>query len=308
MADFAQTAWVAGGAPGINAAQLNRLEAGVKDAAQDSKQRGALNTRPPASAQTKNWFWLDAVTNALSYCDGAAWTENINGKAPSPVGTRAARPAANAGIGTYFATDIAVMYVSDGAAWYRTGEPPGTLAHWPAQAIPTGWKLMDGTVFTDNAGDEIWWDLHALAAVEFTAGRTGFFHRVGLSGAWPVDRRLKLKDVRGQTLIGSGQPLNDNGAGNLAGITSRPLGTLVGAESVVLTPAQLARHRHALLGRRDVRDAGGALWSIPVQSTGGNLNGPLGGGTIDPDTDYTGNDQAHPNMQPSVAANIIIRL
>jgi len=78
MADFTQETWVDDDGTltlgtRVTAARLNRLERGVKDAAQDAKQSGSLNTRPPASAATKNWLWRDPANNDTYYCDGSEW-------------------------------------------------------------------------------------------------------------------------------------------------------------------------------------------------------------------------------------------
>lgn len=80
MADFTETDWIDDDGSLVvgtrfSASQMNRIEAGVKDAAQDSKQRGPLASRPAASGATKNWLWIDDSTGALSYCDGSTWSD-----------------------------------------------------------------------------------------------------------------------------------------------------------------------------------------------------------------------------------------
>jgi hypothetical protein len=47
----------------------------VKDAAQDSKQRGAIASRPAAAAGNKNWIWIDSTTGQMSYSTGSAWVD-----------------------------------------------------------------------------------------------------------------------------------------------------------------------------------------------------------------------------------------
>jgi len=106
-------------------------------------------------------FWFATDTTLLWYDDGTNWksvapTSNL-------IGTLSARPAANsltAG-STFFATDQIVDYVSDGAAWFRKGNPAGATIDWfkPDAALPTGWVLYDGTNLPAATG--IYADLYA---------------------------------------------------------------------------------------------------------------------------------------------------
>jgi hypothetical protein len=64
MGDYTPTTWVDDdgsltvGTP-FSALRMNNIEAGVEDAAELSKQRGAVTSRPAASAANKNWLWTD---------------------------------------------------------------------------------------------------------------------------------------------------------------------------------------------------------------------------------------------------------
>jgi hypothetical protein len=80
VADYSPTTWVDDDGSGtvgtpFTAARMNGLEAGVKDAAQDSKQRGAVASRPAAAAGNKNWIWTDSTTGQMSYSTGSAWVD-----------------------------------------------------------------------------------------------------------------------------------------------------------------------------------------------------------------------------------------
>jgi hypothetical protein len=82
MGDYTPTTWVDDdgsltvGTP-FSALRMNNIEAGVEDAAELSKQRGAVTSRPAASAANKNWLWTD-TDGTLYYSDGTAWY-TING-------------------------------------------------------------------------------------------------------------------------------------------------------------------------------------------------------------------------------------
>jgi len=89
-----------------------------------------------------------------------------------------------------------------------------------------------------------------------------------------------------------GRALGLSGAGS--GLTSRALGLGTGDETVQLTVAQLAAHTHSFSKNT---------------STGGT--GEFGTGTTTAttaSTDSTGGDEAHPNMQPTVFLNAMIKL
>lgn len=78
MSDYTPQTWVDDDGSGtvgtvLSAARLNNLEAGVRDAAQDSKQRGTLASRPAASAANKNWLWVNSADGSLTYSDGSGW-------------------------------------------------------------------------------------------------------------------------------------------------------------------------------------------------------------------------------------------
>lgn len=84
MANYDATTWVDDDGSGtvgtiVTAARMNHIEAGVRDAAVDSKQRGSIANRPPASQAVMNWLWLDSDTGRMSYCDGQNWYDVSSG-------------------------------------------------------------------------------------------------------------------------------------------------------------------------------------------------------------------------------------
>ncbi|MEO5336023.1 MAG: tail fiber protein [Magnetospirillum sp. WYHS-4] len=101
-------------------------------------------------------------------------------------------------------------------------------------------------------------------------------------GAGDGSTTFNLPDLRGRTVIGVGQG---------SGLSNRTLAQQVGAETHTLTVNEMPNHRHS-----------GGCGPAP--------SGAAGGG--DPDeqeanTGYSGGDQPHNNMQPSMALNYIIK-
>ena len=93
--------------------------------------------------------------------------------------------------------------------------------------------------------------------------------------------------------------------GNGPGLTSRRLGQRGGVNSVTLTDAQLASHKHDVQGSSVAPDsnspAGAYPAMAPLYNAGGNVTGM---GT----TNSSGGGQAHNNDQPYLALNFIIAL
>jgi microcystin-dependent protein len=106
---------------------------------------------------------------------------------------------------------------------------------------------------------------------------------------------FNLPDLRGRVVAGQddmgGSSANrlTNQTGGLDGDT---LGATGGAETHVLTVAQLASHTHAIAGNIDALQFG----------SGGNA--PSSNGTS---TGSAGSDAAHNNVQPTIILNYIIK-
>lgn len=114
-----------------------------------------------------------------------------------------------------------------------------------------------------------------------------------LGTAWGGDgvSNFGIPNSPGRVLVGAG-------LGTAADATNWPLASERGTEEVVLTVPQLARHNHLP----------GSL-SNPVLNarTSGSFGlTPAGGSGYDL-LDSAGNDEPHPNVQPSIATNFIIK-
>ncbi len=95
---------------------------------------------------------------------------------------------------------------------------------------------------------------------------------------------FNVPDLRGRTLIG---------VGTGAGLTARALAATVGAETHVITESEMPAHTHTI--PRAVGGSGVAGAPDSASPSGTHLSSSTGGGA------------AHNNMQPSRAANAIIK-
>jgi microcystin-dependent protein len=131
---------------------------------------------------------------------------------------------------------------------------------------------------------------------------------------WAANKPLTLPDLRGRVLVG----LDDMGnlaAGNLTGATD--LGYTVGAQSVVLTVAQIPSHDHG----GTTSTAGAHTHTYTRAVAGGSVGGGSpddielnGAGVTSSSGDHAhtvtaqGGGTAHSNVQPSIAVTMYIRL
>lgn len=180
------------------------------------------------------------------------------------------------------------------------------------------WLICDGRVFLQ----ELYPDLYAVIGTVWSL-------------ATDAPGTFRIPDRRGRAAIGAG--LGD-------GLTDRPLGQKVGAESHVLTIGQMPSHQHGGLVSSSIHDhaggtgvtshnhggdnfvdrlttvtgvalAGGGTHTVVTgvisASTGVvatvNHNHGIGSHTHDHGVDLQGGGLAHPNMPPSLAVNHIIR-
>jgi len=107
---------------------------------------------------------------------------------------------------------------------------------------------------------------------------------------------FNLPDMRGRTGIG---------VGTGGGLSARALGDSIGEENHQLTVTELAAHSHTDSGHTHVEgnataSVGAAITGVPVPSAVPSV-GVTGTGNAAISTD--GGDQAHNNMQPSLAIN-----
>lgn len=175
------------------------------------------------------------------------------------------------------------------------GNPSGTVIAFAGDSAPAGWVLCDGRSL-DGALPEN----KALHAVIGT--------RYGVDGA-----KFRVPDLRGRTVIGTGQGDTWNGTG---GATNWALATKFGAEKHQMTVAEMPSHNHGVNdpghshSTQSARGGWGFLFGFDGQNQGGGASGrvPTNHVTTGITIQNSGNDQPHNNMQPSLVLNYIIKL
>ncbi len=162
----------------------------------------------------------------------------------------------------------------------------GKISMFGGNFAPRGWAFCDGQ----------------LLAI---ASNSALFSILGTTYGGDGRVTFGLPDLRGRL------PMHQ-GAG--PGLTTRPIGSEVGTETVTLIPTQLPAHTHQLDGTTEQVD--------PNASGGGNPTGRVLAATVidiysatAPDSDFdasavtdTGGGQAHGNIMPFLCVNFIIAL
>lgn len=146
----------------------------------------------------------------------------------------------------------------------------GFIQLFAGSTPPTGWLICDGSEVAVA-------DYPLLYAV------------IGDTYGTPSDSdHFRLPDFMGRTPVGAGQG---------AGLSNRTRGQKVGAETHKLTVNEMPRHRHKQVD---------TPWfqSNRVMSSGAYTLADVK--TSNVYTEYTGGDQEHNNMQPSLGINFII--
>ncbi|MBL8832492.1 MAG: tail fiber protein [Rhodospirillales bacterium] len=160
------------------------------------------------------------------------------------------------------------------------GVPAGTVVPFAGSAEPEGWLFAAGQ------------------AVGRTA-HPALFAAIGTTyGAGDGSTTFNLPDLRGRTAAGrdnmNGPPANRLTSGG-AGIAGTTLGAAGGAQAHALTEAQMPAHSHSQSGL-----VGGVNNSLPS-------NYPDGPYSIGGSTGAAGGGQPHPNVQPTLVLNFIVK-
>lgn len=166
-----------------------------------------------------------------------------------------------------------LTYNTSEAQWEPTAPtapsdlPAGVIAQFAGTVIPAGWLQCDGTEVSRTTYADL-------------------FDAIGTTwGEGDGSTTFNLPDARGRTPIGAGQG---------PGLTDRVLASMTGTETHTLTAAQIPRHSHTL----------GTATTTGFDSK--VVRGAEGfGNTMQ--TGVTGGGQSHPNMQPSLVFNMIVK-
>lgn len=202
----------------------------------------------------------------------------------------------------------------DGVNWYAETPLAGDIELTLATTAPYGWMLMQGQILASAATNypALW----ANASPSFRSGGS-----------------LILPDMRGRAPIGAGQG---------TGLTLRNLGDQLGAESVVITEAQLALHSHSIAhghpgsvtdtepahnhdfttykseaNDHDHNNSGSPSWAaatddgtaiINTDSDGAHSHSVTVAAASPAVSGSKGNNEAHPNVQPSLVLNFKVKV
>ena len=169
--------------------------------------------------------------------------------------------------------DVIMSVTPPGAA--MNAALAGTIMPWPSANVPAGWLACDG---------------RAVSRAEYD----GLFAVIGtIYGAGDGITTFNVPDLRGRAIVG----LDDMGSGAanvISDVRARVLGGVFGEEKHQLTVAEMPSHSHAyyatfLSGRYDGHSS--LVATSPQWSN----------------TNPTGGDMPHNNLQPSMALYWIIK-
>ncbi len=161
----------------------------------------------------------------------------------------------------------------------------GQIMLFGGNFAPRGWAFCDGQLLDIESNEAL------FAILGTTYGGDGH-HKFG------------LPDLRGRV------PVN---AGHGDGLTPRSIGQKTGAETVVLSAAQLPEHQHDLLitgpPLEDIPITNDAIGRADALVIGTEPDAQTGTGPLcHKTTGMNGGGAAHDNMQPSLCINYIIAL
>jgi microcystin-dependent protein len=273
---------------------------------------GTLAARPAASSANADtmYFANDDNGGTWYYSNGTTWIRTTKGLNAISSGTLSVRPAANSvpSGNVFVATDDhgGTSWETDGTTWYKMGGsifgewPIGSVMDWPyaSGSIPPQALLPYGQAIARISYPE----LNALAAA------AGYPH-----GAGDGSTTFNLPDYRGRTGIGK-DDMGGAAAGRItvgvSGIAGITLGASGGLEGITLTIAQIPAHSHGGGNHAHTYDR--------AYPSGGSTGAGLGGVDDSHTTSTTGvsgtiiategGGGAHPNVQPSIVVNKIMRV
>ena len=153
--------------------------------------------------------------------------------------------------------------------------PSGSLMIWATDTAPTGYLLCSG---------------QSVSRTTYSA----LFTVIGTTyGVGDGSTTFDLPDLRGRVPLGKDN-MGGTSADRVTNAQADSLAGSEGAEDHVLTEAELANHRHSLTS---TSGASGAVFGYEGLQTPGSVLA----------TGFTGDDDAHNNMQPYITLNYIIK-
>lgn len=174
------------------------------------------------------------------------------------------------------------------AAIRALGAPVAAVQPYAGSSAPTGWLLCAGQAVNRTT----------YAALFAVIGTT--------YGAGDGSTTFGLPDLRGRTVAGkddmggtAASRLTNTGTGN-PGVNGTTLGATGGVDRHTLTTTQMPAHSHPTYAQSNggITNSGGTTYV----TISGNSNTTLS--TV---TTNTGSSEAHPNVQPTIILNYIIK-
>ena len=153
--------------------------------------------------------------------------------------------------------------------------PVGSLQAYAGASAPTGWLLCDGTSYSTTVYPEL-------------------FNVLGYTYGGDPPQNFLVPDLRGRVPMG---------AGTGDGLTARSLGDEVGTETHTLTTAQMPSHNHNV----QENSSNGTILGGHFTPGGSSYAGNIGSSAAPVFVTNTGGGGSHPNVQPSLVTNYIIK-
>lgn len=192
------------------------------------------------------------------------------------------------------------------------GVPTGCGMDYWFEDLPDGWvwgagrtigKADSGATERANADCEALftklWDTYPDSLAPVSGGR-------GASAAddWAAGKTIAVMDTRGRVRAGRDDMAGTSAAGRLttagAGLDGTVLGGAGGAQTHTLTEAQIPAHTHNGNGMTNRNTASGGSDEVLIKNATANA--------LSPAVNSTGGGQAHPNVQPTIICNYIVKL
>jgi microcystin-dependent protein len=195
-------------------------------------------------------------------------------------------------------TDLRAAYIADGFPWGQDGSGNPLLPDMRGR-VPAGRDDMGGTaagrLSTTLTGTRASTANGIITGLSSTSGlcvgMAAFGTGVGTGAV------IATIDSATQVTLSVVNAATGSGSIRFSIIDGNTLGAAGGSQVHKLTIEQIPSHTHTLASRADRNTASGGSDNVPVQSAGN------AGFT----SNARGGDQAHPNMQPTVVVNYIVK-